>query len=45
MASDDLVENGDKLEEGLGNSHPEQRHTYFHCITVPLSWLSLDVNF
>ena len=44
LASGDLVENGDKLEEGLWNYCQEQRNVDRHCITVPLSWLGLDVD-
>ena len=38
------MENGDKIEEGLWNSFPEQRRVDRHRRTVPLYWLGLDGN-
>ena len=38
------MEGGHKIEEGLWNSYPKQRHVHFCRIDVPLSWLGLDVN-
>ena len=44
LVPDNLVEEGQELEEGLWTSHPKQRHVDRHRLDVPLSRLGFDID-
>ena len=44
LAPDNLVEDGNELEEGFWISRPKQRHVDRHSFAVSLSRLGLDIN-
>ena len=44
LVPDNLVEEGQELEEGLWTSHPKQRNVDRHRLDVPLSRLGLDTH-